>query len=208
MTKRQPALPTIWLISDARNDAMLERAMRKLPRGSGLVFRHYHLEPAERRRRFDALAQAARRRGHMVALSGDAATARRWGADAAYGPARRLTGGPALPRLVTVHSLRELAAARGARADAVLLSPVYPTRSHPGARALGPLRFRVIAAHAKVPVIALGGMNRRSADRLKHARWAAVDGLCDETTLSSAHPEPVEGARFPGILDAESLTGA
>ncbi len=200
MTKRQPALPTIWLISDARNDAMLERAMRKLPRGSGLVFRHYHLEPAERRKRFDALAQAARRQGHVMVLSGDAATARRWGADAAYGPARRLTRGPALPRLVTVHSLRELAAARGARADAVLLSPVFATRSHPGAASLGPVRFRLIAARANVPVIALGGMTRRSAARLQHVRWAAVDGLCDEASLFCAHPDPVEGLIPQGFL--------
>ncbi len=179
MTKRQPALPQVWLISDARNDAVLERTLARLPRGSGLVFRHYHLPPAERRQRFARLKRLARSHGHMVALSASPATARRRGADAAYGPARLLTGGPALPRLVTVHSLRELAAAHSARADAVLLSPVYPTRSHPGAATLGPLRFRLIAAHAKVPVIALGGMTRRSADRLKHSFWAAVDGLCE-----------------------------
>lgn len=182
MTKRQPALPQVWLISDARNDAGLEQALARLPRGSGLVFRHYHLEPAARRRRFDVLARLARRRGHWIALSADAAAAGRWGADAAYGPALRLSGGPALPRLVTVHSLRELAAAKAARADAVMLSPVYPTRSHPGAATLGPLRFRLIAARSLVPVIALGGMNRRSSARLKHAFWAAVDGLCDKAT--------------------------
>ena len=182
MTKRQPALPRIWLISDARNDTLLERTLERLPRGSGLMFRHYHLPPEARRKRFDALARLARRRGHLVALSGSASAALRWGADAAYGPARLLGGGPAMPRLVTVHSLRELGAAHAARADAVLLSPVFPTRSHPGAASLGPMRFRLIAARANVPVIALGGMNRRSAARLKHPHWAAVDGLCDETT--------------------------
>jgi thiamine-phosphate pyrophosphorylase len=179
MTKRQPALPRIWLVSDARNDAVLDRALARLPRGSGLVFRHYHLPPVERRMRFEALAKAARRRGHWIALSGDAAAARRWGANAAYGAARQLSRGPALPRLVTVHSLKELGAAIRARADAVLLSPVFPTRSHPGAEVLGPLRFRLIAARAKVPVIALGGMNRPAARRLKHPLWAAIDGLCE-----------------------------
>lgn len=182
MTKRQPALPRIWLISDARNDTLLERTLERLPRGSGLMFRHYHLPPEARRKRFDALARLARRRGHLVALSGSASAARRWGADAAYGPARLLGRGPALLRLVTVHSLRELGAAHAARADAVLLSPVFPTRSHPGAASLGPMRFRLIAERANVPVIALGGMNRRSAARLKQLHWAAVDGLCDETT--------------------------
>ncbi len=181
MRQRHPALPQVWLISDARNDAALERALRKLPHGSGLVFRHYHLSSVERRRRFAVLARLARRRGHWVALSGGAALARRWGADAAYGSAGLLGSGPALPRLVTAHSLRELGEAMAARSDAVLLSPVYPTRSHPGAAVLGPVRFRLIAARSKVPVIALGGMNRRSVARLKHPHWAAVDGLCDET---------------------------
>ena len=44
------SLPAVWLVSDARNDSVLERALRRLPRGSGLIFRHYHLDPAARRR--------------------------------------------------------------------------------------------------------------------------------------------------------------
>lgn len=189
MRQRHPALPRIWLISDARSDAVLERTLARLPRGSGLVFRHYHLAPEARRARYDALLRLARTRGHLVALSGDAATARRWRADAAYGPARRLSGGPALPRLVTAHSLRELGAAPRARADAVLLSPVFATRSHPGARVLGPVRFRLLAARSPVPVIALGGMNRRSARRCQAATWAAVDGLCERFLRRGDSPD-------------------
>ena len=182
MPKRQTEVPAIWLVSDARNDAVLDQAMRQLPRGSGLIFRHYHLAPVERRARFAELIALASQCGHLVALSGDAATARRWGADAAYGPARVLTFGPALLRLVTVHSLREIGAARRARADAVLLSPAFPTRSHPGGPALGPVKFRLLAARALVPVIALGGMNARTARRIGATHWAAIDGLCDEAT--------------------------
>lgn len=194
MRRRQPSLPTLWLISDARNDAALERALRGLPRGSGFIFRHYHLDPATRRPRFDALARIARARGHMVVLAGTAKEARRWGADGSYGASGPITtcasGGkwtgpyhctrspPARGCgliLATAHSLRQIARCRGA--DAILLSPVFPTRSHPGARALGPLRFHLLAARARVPVIALGGMNPARARRLRHARWAAIDGL-------------------------------
>ena len=50
-------LPTIWLLTDARNDAALEGILRRLPRGSGLVFRHYHLPAPQRRARFDALLE-------------------------------------------------------------------------------------------------------------------------------------------------------
>lgn len=174
MSKRQPPLPPIWLVSDARNDARLERIVARLPRGSGLIYRHYHLPPQERQARFDRLRRIARHYGHRVFLAADARTARAWGADGAYGSADLLATGPALPRLLTAHSLREL---RRTRADAVLLSPVFPTRSHPGAVSLGPTRFRLLARLAQVPVIALGGMTPHRAVALKPAGWAAIDGL-------------------------------
>lgn len=172
MNWRQP-LPEIWLISDARNDATLEQALKRLPRGSGLVFRHYHLPPSERRERFHRLRRIVRALGHRIALSGSVAQARRWGADAAYGA--DLARGPAHMRLVTVHSLRELR--RAARADAVLLSPVFATRSHPGGKVLGPLRWHAIAAHSRVPVIALGGIDARRAARLGARHWAGIDAF-------------------------------
>ena len=122
---RLKPLPHIWLLSDARNDAALDCALRRLPRGSGLVFRHYHLPEPERRARFTALARIARRRGISVILSGSAQLARRWGADGSYGRHGDAT-------LATAHSLRELARAR--RADAALLSPVFPRAGHRAGR--------------------------------------------------------------------------
>ena len=177
MPNRHPPLPQIWLISDARNDAALERALARLPRGSGLIYRHYHLPPAKRRARFTALARIARRFGHRVVLSGTAREARAWRADGAYGAAARLAPGPAALRLVTVHALRELAHAHRARADAVLLSPVFFTGSHPGAATLGPTRFHLVAARSAVPVIALGGMTVHRARSLPSSKWAAIQGL-------------------------------
>jgi thiamine-phosphate pyrophosphorylase len=182
MLKRQSPLPRIWIVSDARNDAVLERALLRLPRGSGLVFRHYHLAAQERRKRFASLKRIARRSQHLVALSAHPTTARRWGADAAYGPLRLLAQGPAVLRLITAHSMREIAQARRARANAVLLSPAFPTRSHPGAKVLGPLRFRLLAKCAGVPVIALGGMNAHRAKHIGASRWAAIDSFCGETS--------------------------
>ena len=165
MTRLKP-LPYIWLLSDARNDAALAAVIARLPRGSGFIFRHYHLAEAERRARFVQLARLARARGQLVVLAGSRAVARRWGADLAYG---------ADGNLVPVHSLREIGRAR--HAAALLLSPVFPTRSHPGAKVLGPLRFRLLAARARVPVIALGGMNSQTARRLDWPRWAGIDAF-------------------------------
>jgi thiamine-phosphate pyrophosphorylase len=170
VTQEQPSLPLLWLLSDQRNDAELDAALRALPTGSGFVFRHYHLDPAARRARFDVLAALARALGHVVILSG----AGDWGADGHYGPPERLGAGL---RLATAHDAGELQAASAARADAVFLSPVFPTGSHPGAKTLGVNGFHALARQSQVPVIALGGMTHERARELDWPRWGAIDGL-------------------------------
>ncbi|MFC3100166.1 thiamine phosphate synthase [Altererythrobacter lauratis] len=173
------SFPALWLLSDARNDAALEAALARLPRGSGFIYRHYHLPPVERLARFNQLSRLAWARGHTVILADSAPTAREWGADGIYGAPRALVPRrDDLLRLATVHSLGEMAEARRMGADAVLLSPAFATRTHPGAPFLGPLRWRMLAARAgRIPVIALGGMNARKARRLDWPHWAAIDGL-------------------------------
>ncbi|MEO0032326.1 MAG: hypothetical protein RIS94_2084 [Pseudomonadota bacterium] len=164
MAKRYP-VPNVILLSDARNDAVLERAIACLPRGSALVFRHYHLPLPERAHRLRELARACRARGVALVLAGDG-----------YGPAQGLVRRAPL-RLATAHGLREIGDAARARADAVLLSPVFPTRSHPGAKGLGAVRFLLLARQSPVPVIALGGMTPARARALPVHGWAAIDGL-------------------------------
>lgn len=164
------SLPLLWLLSDARNDAGLENALRALPRGSGFVFRHYHLNPSERRQRFDELAELARKCGHVVILSGT----EDWGADGHYGCPDKLGEGL---RLATAHDGDELQAAVVAGADGIFLSPVFPTASHPGDKTLGAFGFNVLAQQSPVPVIALGGMNEDRARQLGWPRWGAIDGL-------------------------------
>jgi thiamine-phosphate pyrophosphorylase len=170
-------LPDLWLLSDERNDALLEDALERLPRGSGFIYRHYHLADAERIARWFELRRIARARGHLVILADSSLTAREWDADGVYGAPRTLYPTSDLLTLATAHSLREIGLANRVRADAVLLSPVFPTRSHPDARTLGPIRFRLLASHAAMPVIALGGMSERTARCLGWPRWAAIDGL-------------------------------
>lgn len=161
------------LLSDARNDAGLEEAIARLGAGDALVFRHYHLAGKARRKRFDRLGRLARLRG--VAVIG-ARVPRGWRVDGTYGSASEVSGQEGV-RLATAHSLQEIGAAVRARADAVLLSPVFPTRSHPGGRVLGPVRFLLLARLSPLPVIALGGMTRSRASRLPVHGWAAIDGL-------------------------------
>lgn len=174
---RAKTLPDLWLLSDERNDARLETVLAALPRGNAFVFRHYHLGDRPRRERFAELAAAARARDHLVILSGAAELAKDWGADGIYGPPDKLVRLPGLLVLATAHDAREISLANRAGVDAVFLSPVFPTRSHPGGRSLGPAGFHALAARAEMPVIALGGMTAQGAELLAWPRWAAIDGM-------------------------------
>ncbi|EAQ28762.1 thiamine monophosphate synthase [Erythrobacter sp. NAP1] len=169
-------LPELWLISDARNDAVLEDAIARLPKGSGFVFRHYHLWPDERATRFAALLPMLRDGGHWAIVSDSVSTAEEWGADGVYGALDAIPTSD-LRWIATAHNEGEIVDANRYGADAVMLSPVFPTRSHPGGDTLGVDRFRQLAALSKVPVIALGGMNTSRAEQLGWPRWAAIDGL-------------------------------
>ena len=165
MSARQP-LPRLWLMTDERlGDALLPTILR-LPAEAGIVFRHYSLSPAERRALFDQVRDAAGDR--LLLLAGAAAD---WGADGSHGrgPGEGLRTAPA-------HGLAEIRAAEEAGAALVFLSPVFATRSHPGAPTLGPEGFAALAAQTRLPVVALGGMNEDRFETLGNAYgWAAID---------------------------------
>ena len=178
MAVRNSTLPLIWLISDERNDETLETSLASLPRQSGFIYRHYHLPGPARWERFCKLRHAARGFGHTVILSDSAITAKEWGADGIYGSPRSLwPRRDGLLHLATAHDMQELGLANRLGADAVLVSPVFATNSHPGSETLGPARFRLLARHSLAPVIALGGMTTGRARSLQWPRWAAIDGL-------------------------------
>lgn len=181
MRQGQGKIPSIWLMTDPRvAEADLLRAVRRLPMGSAVVVRHYGLPEAERRVFFTRIARIARHRHARVLLAGDADTALRWGADGHHGPTPRPRGAPRWLHSVPVHNVPERRAAERAGADAILLSPLFATRSHPDARPLGPARFAALAQLAGVPVIALGGVHPRHAPllrRLGAIGYAAIGGL-------------------------------
>lgn len=171
MSRRHHALPRVWMLTDERQGKGLWPALDRLPRGAGVIVRHYSLPETERQ----ALARSIARRGLFVAYSGSESAARRAGAEAVYGAAKRPGR---LPRLFPVHNRREIIAAERMGAALLLLSPVFPTRSHPGAKTLGISGFSGLARTARTPVIALGGMTPNRFKRLKSLGaqgWAAID---------------------------------
>lgn len=165
-------------MTDERQGETLWRALARLPRAAGIVFRHHATPPAARRALYERVRRIARARGLVLLLAGTAAEAARWHADGAHGRGRNggARGGRRLLRAMPVHDRAEACAARRTGADLVFISPVHTTRSHPGARALGPLRFAILARATGLPAIALGGMDAKRGSRLRHAHgWAGID---------------------------------
>ena len=149
-------------------------AARRLPRGSLIVVRAR--DEAKRARLALSLKPITRSRGLTLLIAGDAALTARIGADGLHLPEVRACEASHWRArhsnwIITAaaHSLR---ACRGA--DAVFLSPVFATGSHPDAATLGALRARIIARLSPVPVYALGGIDAKSVRRLRDGAFAGV----------------------------------
>ncbi|WP_343888508.1 thiamine phosphate synthase [Sphingomonas oligophenolica] len=160
-------------MTDERMGDGLLAAIEVLPRGAGIVFRHHATNRAERRALFEQVARIARRKRLVLVRAGPERLGR--GEAGVHGDLPRVHPGL---RTSPAHSRAQAVTARRAGADIVFVSPVHPTRSHPGARSLGALRAAAIARGLGLKTIALGGMDSRRFGRLRglgfHG-WAAID---------------------------------
>ena len=123
------------------------------------------------------LARVCRARGIVLLVAGDLELARRIKADGVHWPERMLSrrrfGWVAT---AAAHSRMAVMRARSAGVDAVILSAVFDSRSPSAGRPMGPMRFRLTAKGARLPVYALGGVNAWNARRLAGAAgFAAVE---------------------------------
>ena len=184
MTRRQRPWPRAWLMTDERMGEQLWTAIDRLPiKHSGIVFRHYATAPDIRAALAGRIADICHRRSLTLAIAGDFGLARTLGADLVHNPTEQPNG---LPFSRSVHSLEEAEAAKHEGAALIFVSPIYPTSSHPGGKALYRARARRIAEVASVPAIALGGMNALKFARLGEGfyGWAGIDAwLSDDSVL-------------------------
>lgn len=162
--------------------------MARLPAGSAVIYRAFGSPAAELQGR--ALRQLARRRRLIFLVGADSGLAQRLGADGVHLPERLLGLAPRLRLthpawLITTaaHSPRAIAAAARLRLDAALVSAVFASASRSAGPPLGAVRFAALVRRARLPVIALGGIDAMTANRLMAsgaAGLAAIGGLATE----------------------------
>jgi thiamine-phosphate pyrophosphorylase len=178
-------LPALLFFTDPERTPDADTIARRLPLGTGVVFRAFGAPDAEALGL--RLAAIAKARGLVLLVGADARLATRLGAHGIHLPerlahrARRLKA--AHRRwIVTAAAHSAWAARRGlaAGADAVVVSTAFASRSPSAGAPLGPLRLAILARRAGGPVYALGGIDNKKARLLKDtglAGLAAVDAF-------------------------------
>ena len=184
--RKAPApLPPLIFVTDPARTPDPAAIAQRLPRGAGLIYRSFGAADAT------AVAGALRRvadaRGLVLLIGADEALAVAIGADGVHLPQRMLREGSRLrarrPGWIltgAAHDALALSAAHQAGLDAALTSPVFASRSASAQGQLGPIRLAGLVRQARLPVYALGGVNRNTAPRLISTGaigLAAVDGL-------------------------------
>jgi len=173
-------LPPLVLMTDDERLHDPCAAARKLPSGSLIVVRAR--KNTRRRELAGLLAKIAQERRLFLLIADDPQLAS--GADGVHFPERR-SGEISYWRArrpdwfftASAHSLRAALQAARLGADAVFLSPVFPTKSHPDRAALTPVRLRLMAQLAPVPIYALGGIEAGNVQRLADAGLAGFAAI-------------------------------
>ncbi len=176
-----------WLLTDARLAGHGLAAARRLPPGSTIILRSDDLGTRERYQLAIKLKHLARARRLRLFVAGiGAAQARGLGVHGVHLRSRSAGAAAKARRLglatsAPVHDRAEARATARAGIDHALISPLHPTRSHPGAPSISLRCFVRLALATRAAPVALGGMTapRHRALHLRCGRispgWAAID---------------------------------
>jgi len=178
-------LPLEYAISDAEKlgvEVFLERLRQRLASGLRLVqLREKFLAPEAFKDLAREAAALCREQGANLLLNADAALAAELGCGLHLNSVQLMrleTRNSLHPDVALLgascHGPEELARALALGVDFVVLSPVLPTPSHPGAETIGWERFDAWLADYPIPVYALGGL---SLSGLDSARAAGAHGV-------------------------------
>lgn len=185
-TARGRVLPNLLFFTDPARVPSPETVAERLPPGAGIVFRPFGAEDAvERGRRLRAIADA---RGLILLAGAHPALAEGIGADGLHMPERLVEDIPRLRAehgryLITAaaHDRLAVEAAERAGADAVVVSPVFPSNSPSAGRPLGVEGLRDLVSATILPVYALGGVR---ADRVAQLAESGVVGIAAVEALA------------------------
>jgi thiamine-phosphate pyrophosphorylase len=170
-TVRGRTLPSLLFFTDPQRVPNPEAVAERLPAGAGIVYRAFGAEDAIARGR--RLRTIATERGLLLLVGAHPGLAEGVRADGLHMPERLSAEIPRLRAeharwLITVaaHDRGALQAAERVAADAVVVSPIFPSNSPSAGEPLGAEGLKDLVATTSLPVYALGGVRARTVSRL------------------------------------------
>jgi thiamine-phosphate pyrophosphorylase len=168
---RGKPLPNLLFFTDPERTPDPERVAERLPAGAAVVFRAFGA--ADAGARGSRLREITRRRGLTLLVGADAALALEIEADGLHLPERLAAEAPDLRAahpdwLITLaaHDMAAALAGAAAGADALVVSPIFPSRSPSAGAPLGVEGLKRIVEAVRTPVYALGGVRTDTATLL------------------------------------------
>jgi thiamine-phosphate pyrophosphorylase len=168
---RGKPLPNLLFFTDPERTPDPERVAERLPAGGAVVFRAFGAPDAAVQGR--RLREITRRKGLPLLVGADPALALAVEADGLHLPERLAS---TLPRLretrpdwlitIAAHGLEAACAGVAAGADALVVSPVFPSRSPSAGAPLGVDGLKRLVEAVETPVYALGGVRANTVARL------------------------------------------
>jgi thiamine-phosphate pyrophosphorylase len=168
---RGKPLPNLLFFTDPDRTPDPERIAERLPPGAAVVFRAFGASDAKAHG--SRLREITRRRGLLLLVGADEDLAAEIEADGLHLPERLATELPAIRTrhadwLITLAAHDADAAARGLAvgADALVVSPIFPSASPSAGAPLGVDGLKRIVSTVETPIYALGGVRAATVEQL------------------------------------------
>jgi len=183
--KSKPWLPMLLAMTDTQRCPDPSSVLHLFPAQAGVVFRNG--DDLHRLRRGQKLKTRCDAHGILFICAGNARDALKLCADGLHVRDQNGTRAQNIRQwkrrnpngivFAAAHNPRSLRACEALDVDGVLLSPIFPTKTHPKAKHIGITRFRQWVRKTRVPVYALGGITPSTAPLLITTQCIGIAGI-------------------------------
>lgn len=187
LNARDKNFPSLILMTDSKRKQDFAKIIPKLPAHSLIIIRHFSAK--EKYNLFKKIKYISRKFKVKLSVSDDMKFALRHNLDGVHFPEKTTKKTAACGKIKRAkpdmfltsacHSKTALIAAQKLKLDAVLISPVFPTYSHPFAISIYVKGFQRISRRSQIKCYALGGINTKTTQKLLSTRACGVAGVSE-----------------------------
>lgn len=175
-------LPIVIYLTDNNKSKNPVSIVSKLPKKSLIIIRDYSIK--NRESHIKRIFKIAKSYNHYVLVAKDPILAKKTKADGIHLPEHCISKTRKYRKLFpswiitnACHSTKSAINAYKSNADAILLSPIFATSSHPKKNAINIDIIKFISNKINIPIYALGGINNKTITNLKRSKIKGVAAI-------------------------------